>query len=157
MDDVGATVEKLLSMGAKEYLPITPRGDSGFVTAAVVDPFGKFSASCTTRTIWRSCTRGSRCLRCEAALEAADDVGEQFGECVVEPRPGAGRRHHPYPTLGGGGLRLENDRSTSLDRITRRAHSQRRSGQGGSRRDRVPYRVHSRTSPPSPPHSYPSQ
>jgi hypothetical protein len=31
---------KLLSMGAKEYLPITARGDSGFVTAAVVDPFG---------------------------------------------------------------------------------------------------------------------
>jgi predicted enzyme related to lactoylglutathione lyase len=40
VDDVAATVEKLLSMGAKEYQPITPHGDSGFVTASVVDPFG---------------------------------------------------------------------------------------------------------------------
>jgi predicted enzyme related to lactoylglutathione lyase len=40
VDDVAATFEKLLSMGAKEYQPITPRGDQGFVTAAVVDPFG---------------------------------------------------------------------------------------------------------------------
>jgi predicted enzyme related to lactoylglutathione lyase len=40
VDDLGATVERLLSMGAKEYQPITPRGDAGFVTAAVVDPFG---------------------------------------------------------------------------------------------------------------------
>ena len=31
--------ERLLSMGAKEYQPITPR-ESGFVTAAVTDPFG---------------------------------------------------------------------------------------------------------------------
>ena len=29
----------LLSLGATEYQPITPRGE-GFVTAAVVDPFG---------------------------------------------------------------------------------------------------------------------
>ena len=28
-DDVAATFEKLLSMGAKEYQPITPRGDQG--------------------------------------------------------------------------------------------------------------------------------
>ena len=40
VDDVAAAFEKLLSMGAKEYQPITPRGDKGFVTAAVVDPFG---------------------------------------------------------------------------------------------------------------------
>jgi predicted enzyme related to lactoylglutathione lyase len=40
VDDVAATVEKLLAMGAKEYQPITPHGDSGFVTASVVDPFG---------------------------------------------------------------------------------------------------------------------
>ena len=39
MDDTAATFKKLLSMGAKEYQPITPRGE-GFVTAAVVDPFG---------------------------------------------------------------------------------------------------------------------
>ena len=39
VDDVAATFERLLSMGAKEYQPITPRGE-GFVTAAVVDPFG---------------------------------------------------------------------------------------------------------------------
>jgi predicted enzyme related to lactoylglutathione lyase len=40
VDDVLAAVEKLLSMGAEEYLPITERGGAGFVTAAVVDPFG---------------------------------------------------------------------------------------------------------------------
>ena len=40
VDDLNATVERLLSMGAKEYQPITPRGEAGFVTAAVVDPFG---------------------------------------------------------------------------------------------------------------------
>jgi predicted enzyme related to lactoylglutathione lyase len=39
VDDVKATFERLLSMGAKEYQPITPR-ESGFVTAAVTDPFG---------------------------------------------------------------------------------------------------------------------
>jgi predicted enzyme related to lactoylglutathione lyase len=39
VDDLNATVERLLSMGAKEYQPITPRGE-GFVTASVVDPFG---------------------------------------------------------------------------------------------------------------------
>ncbi|MFD1631022.1 hypothetical protein [Pseudopedobacter beijingensis] len=27
-------------MGAAMFDPITPRGDSGFVTAAVIDPFG---------------------------------------------------------------------------------------------------------------------
>jgi len=27
-------------MGAKEYQPITPCGSAGFVTAAVVNPFG---------------------------------------------------------------------------------------------------------------------
>jgi predicted enzyme related to lactoylglutathione lyase len=40
VDDLAATVERLLSLGAKEYEPITPRGDAGFVTASVVDPFG---------------------------------------------------------------------------------------------------------------------
>ncbi|UYM06842.1 VOC family protein [Solicola gregarius] len=40
VDDLGSAVERLLSMGAREYEPITPRGDSGFVTASVVDPFG---------------------------------------------------------------------------------------------------------------------
>ena len=39
VDDLKATVARLLSMGAREYQPITPRGP-GFVTAAVVDPFG---------------------------------------------------------------------------------------------------------------------
>jgi hypothetical protein len=34
-----ATLEKLISMGAKEYQPITDRTE-GFVTAAVIDPFG---------------------------------------------------------------------------------------------------------------------
>jgi uncharacterized glyoxalase superfamily protein PhnB len=40
VDDLDATFAQLLAMGAKEYQPITPRGTAGFVTAAVVDPFG---------------------------------------------------------------------------------------------------------------------
>ena len=40
VDDAAATLEKLLSMGAKEYEPLTRRGEAGFVTASVVDPFG---------------------------------------------------------------------------------------------------------------------
>jgi hypothetical protein len=40
VDDLGATVARLLSMGATEYQPTTPRGEAGFVTAAVADPFG---------------------------------------------------------------------------------------------------------------------
>lgn len=39
VDDVKATVERLLSMGTKEYEPIIERG-AGFVTASVIDPFG---------------------------------------------------------------------------------------------------------------------
>lgn len=40
VDDVTATLEKLLSMGAKEYQPLTDWGAAGFITASVVDPFG---------------------------------------------------------------------------------------------------------------------
>ncbi|MEU5780525.1 VOC family protein [Micromonospora lupini] len=40
VDDLDATVARLLTMGATEYQPITPHGDEGFVTASVVDPFG---------------------------------------------------------------------------------------------------------------------
>ena len=39
VDDVAATLEKLLSMGAKKREPLAERG-GGFVTASVVDPFG---------------------------------------------------------------------------------------------------------------------
>lgn len=39
VDNVPAMFEKLLSMGAKQYEPITKR-EAGFVTATVVDPFG---------------------------------------------------------------------------------------------------------------------
>lgn len=39
VDDLEATVERLLALGARVYEPITPRGE-GFVTASVVDPFG---------------------------------------------------------------------------------------------------------------------
>jgi predicted enzyme related to lactoylglutathione lyase len=39
VDDVAATFEKLLAMGAKEYEPIINRG-ADFITASVVDPFG---------------------------------------------------------------------------------------------------------------------
>ena len=41
VDDLTATVEKLLSMGATEYQELTEHGDgSGFTTASVIDPFG---------------------------------------------------------------------------------------------------------------------
>jgi predicted enzyme related to lactoylglutathione lyase len=40
VDDVEAALERLTAMGAKAYDPITKRGDSGFVTASVIDPFG---------------------------------------------------------------------------------------------------------------------
>lgn len=40
VDDVAAALGRLKDMGAKEYDPITQRGDSGFVTASVIDPFG---------------------------------------------------------------------------------------------------------------------
>ncbi|WP_431949578.1 VOC family protein [Nocardia lijiangensis] len=41
VDDLPATFQRLLDLGATEYEPITPRGnDGGFATAAVVDPFG---------------------------------------------------------------------------------------------------------------------
>jgi predicted enzyme related to lactoylglutathione lyase len=40
VDDLEGTVRRLLDLGATPYEPITPRGDSGFVTASVVDPFG---------------------------------------------------------------------------------------------------------------------
>src|SRR5688500_15369639 len=39
VDDIKGTLEKLLSLGCKEYEALTPRGD-GFITASVVDPFG---------------------------------------------------------------------------------------------------------------------
>jgi predicted enzyme related to lactoylglutathione lyase len=39
VDNIKTTLEKLISMGAKEYQPITDRS-AGFVTAAVIDPFG---------------------------------------------------------------------------------------------------------------------
>jgi predicted enzyme related to lactoylglutathione lyase len=39
VDNIQATFERLLSMGAKEYEPIIERGE-GFVTASVTDPFG---------------------------------------------------------------------------------------------------------------------
>lgn len=40
VDNLQAAVDKALEMGATIFDPITPRGDSGFVTAAVTDPFG---------------------------------------------------------------------------------------------------------------------
>ncbi|HEV7650216.1 MAG TPA: VOC family protein [Actinophytocola sp.] len=39
VDDVQATLDRLLALGATEHQPVTERGD-GFVTASVVDPFG---------------------------------------------------------------------------------------------------------------------
>jgi len=40
VDDLDATLERLLSMGATEYQPVTPHDDGDFITAAVVDPSG---------------------------------------------------------------------------------------------------------------------
>ena len=40
VDDVAAALERLVSMGVKEYEALTRRGEAGFVTASVVDPFG---------------------------------------------------------------------------------------------------------------------
>ena len=40
VDDIAAAFERVKAMGATEYEPITKRGESGFVTASVVDPFG---------------------------------------------------------------------------------------------------------------------
>ncbi len=40
VDDLEGTVDRLVARGAAPYEPITPRGDTGFVTASVVDPFG---------------------------------------------------------------------------------------------------------------------
>jgi predicted enzyme related to lactoylglutathione lyase len=39
VDDLTATVDRLLAMGATEYDPVTER-ESGFTTASVIDPFG---------------------------------------------------------------------------------------------------------------------
>ncbi len=39
VDDLQGSLARLLSMGAREHLPVTERGH-GFVTASVIDPFG---------------------------------------------------------------------------------------------------------------------
>ena len=39
VDDIHKAFTRILSMGAREYQPITEHGE-GFVTASVVDPFG---------------------------------------------------------------------------------------------------------------------
>ncbi|RJL27073.1 VOC family protein [Bailinhaonella thermotolerans] len=40
VDDIEAAFARLLSLGAKEYQPITNWGDGGYITASVLDPFG---------------------------------------------------------------------------------------------------------------------
>jgi predicted enzyme related to lactoylglutathione lyase len=40
VNDLNATFDKLLAIGATVYEPITQRGDSDFTTASVIDPFG---------------------------------------------------------------------------------------------------------------------
>jgi hypothetical protein len=37
---VAVALEKVKAMGANEYEPLTKRGESGFITASVLDPFG---------------------------------------------------------------------------------------------------------------------
>lgn len=40
VNDIEAAFEQLLAKGAREYDPITKRGDTGFMTASIIDPFG---------------------------------------------------------------------------------------------------------------------
>ncbi len=40
VDDVAAAHDRLVDLGATSLEPPTPRGDQGWVTASVVDPFG---------------------------------------------------------------------------------------------------------------------
>lgn len=40
VDDLEGVVAHLMEIGATVHEPITPRGDEGFVTASVLDPFG---------------------------------------------------------------------------------------------------------------------
>lgn len=41
VDDLAATLDTLLAMGAQQYQPITEHGEgAGFITASVIDPFG---------------------------------------------------------------------------------------------------------------------
>jgi predicted enzyme related to lactoylglutathione lyase len=40
VDDIATAFKRLIAMGAKEYDPITKRGETGFITASVIDPFG---------------------------------------------------------------------------------------------------------------------
>jgi predicted enzyme related to lactoylglutathione lyase len=40
VNDLQATVDRLVLLGATIHDPITARGNNGFVTASVVDPFG---------------------------------------------------------------------------------------------------------------------
>ena len=40
VDDVAATLDRLVSLGAKQLEPVTEQGGPGYVTASVVDPFG---------------------------------------------------------------------------------------------------------------------
>ncbi len=39
MDGVAGALETLLAKGATGYDPLTPRGEGGWVTASVLDPF----------------------------------------------------------------------------------------------------------------------
>ncbi len=40
VDDLEGMLDKVKAMGATEYEPLTKRGDAGFITASVLDPFG---------------------------------------------------------------------------------------------------------------------
>tara|TARA_R110002051_G_scaffold64804_1_gene118011 strand:- start:1794 stop:2225 length:432 start_codon:yes stop_codon:yes gene_type:complete len=40
VDDIEDALSRLKALGATEHDPITKRGESGFVTASVLDPFG---------------------------------------------------------------------------------------------------------------------
>ena len=59
VDDLAATLDTLLAMGAREHQPTTEYGDgTGFVTASVVDPFGNVLGIMHNRTTCRSLLPG---------------------------------------------------------------------------------------------------
>ena len=61
VDDVGAALKRLLSIGAREHQPVTEWGTAGGSSPPRRSTrSGTFSASCTTRTTWTCSAGGSR-------------------------------------------------------------------------------------------------
>jgi len=115
VDDLKATVERLLSLGAKEYQPITPHGEAGFVTASVVDRFGNVLGVMYNPALPRSPRVQQACI---ADRKAA--LGDRLGHA------GGGARRGPV-------LRLDRRSAQGLRRRPRRSRDCRRRRRAGSR------------------------